>query len=220
MEEQLVTAVFNTLNKTNHPIGGTVAQQIRDAVLAEMRKNFDQRVIAERYEQYPTETAALFKLELAKLLADKPELAALLQELVVKYETAVSTPSSTQATVSGSGTVVQGDNNVVIGAGATYIENSNVNLSPDDVDLETSINAAPELAQLRKQMIEYFNLDDLQNLCWDLGIAYEEFGGGGMSAKVRELLGYCVRNGRIPDLLDYCRRERGHIDWPSIDNSE
>ena len=65
-------------------------------------------------------------------------------------------------------------------------------------------------------MIEYFNLDDIQNLCWDLGIAYEEFGGGGISAKVRELLGYCVRNGRIPDLLDYCRQERAHVEWPKL----
>ena len=217
MQEKLVTAVFNILNQTNHPIGGDIAQQIRDAILNEMRQNLDQRVIAERFEHYPTETAALFKLELAKLLANKPDFAAMLQKMVVRFETAVSTsPSSTQAAVSGSGTVVQGDNNVVIGAGATYIENSNINLSPDDVELEASINAFPEMAQLRKLMIEYFNLDDMQNLCWDLGIAYEEFGDGGISAKVRELLGHCIRNGRIPDLLDYCRKERGHVEWPTL----
>ncbi|KAA3663894.1 MAG: hypothetical protein DWQ04_08515 [Chloroflexi bacterium] len=218
MNDKVTTAVFNILNNpTNQPPGNEIARQLHNNVLAALRQNPEQRVIADRYEQYPTETAALLKLELVKLLNVQPELVETLQALVVRYETAVSnTPPSTEATVTGSGTIVQGDSNTVIGAGATYIENSTVNLPQHEANAEDILGARPDLQQLRIQITEYFGLNDLQDLCWELGILYEDLGSNGLSAKVRELLGFCWRNGRISDLLDYCRKARPHLKWPSV----
>ncbi len=227
MNEKLTTAVFNILNNpTSHAPGSEIARQLRSEVLAVLRRYPEQRVIADRYEQYPSETAALLKLELAKLLAAHPDLVDMLQGLVMRYETAVSSaPTSTQATVIGSGTVVQGTGNTVIGAGATYISNSSnssnssdsdVNSGKNETDADAVLRVMPEAQRLREQITEYFNLDEFQNLCWDLGIPYEELGEGGLSAKARELLGVCWRNGRMPDLLNYCRKKRPHVEWPSL----
>lgn len=218
MNNKLITAVFNILNiPQDQPRGSDLALEVRHVVLAALRKSPEQRVIADRYEQHPAETAALLKLELMKLLDEQSDLVETLQGLVGRYETAVSKPSSSVNIVTDGGTLVQGDGNTVIGDGATYIKNSTVNLPPKKTAAEDALGARPEMQQMRMQMAEFFNLNDLQDLCWELGIQYEDLPGAGLSAKVRELLSFCWRNGRLPDLLEYCRTARPHVEWPTLE---
>lgn len=205
----------NTILAENGKAAENLAHAIYAFVLDLFRKDARRSLFAERYRQFPEAYSAPLSMELAEMMKQNSQLKTKLKGFVTKYETAVS-PSTTQTTVTGSGTIVQGDHNVVVGAGATYIENSQINAPKAEAVPETDAGASSEMAQLRKQIAFYFDLSDLQNLCWDLGIRYEDLGGDGLSAKVRELLAYCVRNGRLSDLLDYCRQERGHVEWPLL----
>ena len=67
---------------------------------------------------------------------------------------------------------------------------------------------------MRVRMQDAFNLEELKTLCEDLTVNYENLGGEGLNAKVREIVGYFRRNGRLIDLVDYCRRQRPTVEWP------
>jgi len=228
MSKEIATAVLTILDRYAHDNGKTIltedgkaaenlAGAIHAFVLDLFRKDTQRSLIAERYRQYPESYSAPLCIELTEMMVQNSTLTIKLQGLVARYETAVSVPPvSTKATVTGSGTIVQGDANTVIGAGATYIEKQTAIHLPQNEAASEGVWEHAEMKQLRKQVAEYFNLNDLQNLCWDLGIPYEELGGDKLSAKVRGLLGICWRNGRIADLLAYCRKERPHVEWPPL----
>ena len=55
---------------------------------------------------------------------------------------------------------------------------------------------------LRKSITKLFNKDELQTLCFDLGIEYEELTGDTKSSIVRDLILYCNRHGRKSKLLE------------------
>jgi hypothetical protein len=65
-----------------------------------------------------------------------------------------------------------------------------------------------ELTRLRRFMIEFFSLEELRTLCFDLGIDFDELSGEGRSAKVRELLLWSGRHRRLAHLLDASSRLR------------
>jgi len=65
-----------------------------------------------------------------------------------------------------------------------------------------------DLPQLRDFITRYFNDSELRDLCFDLGIEYENLGGDNKSAKARELVAYCQRHGRLTELEDTCCRLR------------
>jgi hypothetical protein len=65
-----------------------------------------------------------------------------------------------------------------------------------------------DLPQLRDILVAYFNDNELRDLCFDLGIDYENLGGDAKSGKARELVDYCRRYDRLPDLEAACRRLR------------
>ena len=59
----------------------------------------------------------------------------------------------------------------------------------------------PDVAELYQLLIQRFNLQELQDLCFDLGVDYEDLGGTGRKAKARELVQYMQRRGRLDALL-------------------
>jgi hypothetical protein len=71
----------------------------------------------------------------------------------------------------------------------------------------------PSLSALRQLLIKCFNDSELRNLCFDLHIDYENLNGIGKEDKVRELVAYCDRHGRIPELVEECRRLRPKVSW-------
>lgn len=70
------------------------------------------------------------------------------------------------------------------------------------------------LTQIRQLIHNYFNLEEFRTLCADLGISYDDLGGEGREARMRELVAYCARTGRLEHLLALCAQRRPHVDWP------
>jgi hypothetical protein len=70
-----------------------------------------------------------------------------------------------------------------------------------------------QLIRLRETLARSFNLSELQDLCFDLGIAYEGLAGSTIGDKARELLLLCVRQNRLADLVAHGRRIRPDIAW-------
>ena len=82
-------------------------------------------------------------------------------------------------------------------------------MAAEDTALTTSF-----FEGMRVRIQDAFNLDELKTLCEDLTVNYENLAGEGLNAKVREIVGYFRRNGRLVDLVDYCRRYRPSVEWP------
>ena len=68
--------------------------------------------------------------------------------------------------------------------------------------------------ELREILSNYFNLDELKTLSFDLGIDFENLGGDNKNAKARELLAYCERNNQTLDLLKEISRRRPNLHLP------
>lgn len=71
-----------------------------------------------------------------------------------------------------------------------------------------------DLTELRDQLIEAFNLSELKKLCFDLDIRHESLPGETIDDKARELVAYCCRHGRLPQLVAKCRLLRANRSWP------
>lgn len=71
-------------------------------------------------------------------------------------------------------------------------------------------------ARLRDMLVEYFNLDDLALLCFDVGLDFEELGEGAKSRRVGRLIKRMADDGRLPILLDHCAQRRPGLDWETI----
>jgi len=68
------------------------------------------------------------------------------------------------------------------------------------------------LTNLRQVLTTYFNDSELRDLCFfELRIDYDGLRGEGKEAKIRELIAYCERHGRIPELLDTCKQLRPNV---------
>ncbi len=70
-----------------------------------------------------------------------------------------------------------------------------------------------EFASLRQNIIRYFSESELRDLCFDLEVDYENLPGQAKSDKVRELLLYLKRSGRIRELIAKCSQLRPNIPW-------
>jgi hypothetical protein len=70
-----------------------------------------------------------------------------------------------------------------------------------------------DFVKLSDQIAEYFNADELADLCYRLGISYENLAGTTHTSRVRELTDYCRRHSRLEDLVTACRKLRPHVLW-------
>ncbi|MCI0398096.1 MAG: aminoglycoside phosphotransferase family protein [Chloroflexi bacterium] len=66
---------------------------------------------------------------------------------------------------------------------------------------------------LRQMMAEHFSLEELRTLCYDLHIEFDDLSGSGKEGKIRALITYCERRGRVEDLVDACRKQRENVNW-------
>ena len=69
------------------------------------------------------------------------------------------------------------------------------------------------LAQLRQNLADHFSDSELRDVCFDLGVNYDDLTGQNKADKARELVAYLDRRGHIQDLLVLCARLRPHIAW-------
>ena len=65
-----------------------------------------------------------------------------------------------------------------------------------------------ELVRLHRFIVQYYSLEELRTICFGLGINYDNLGGEGVNAKVRELLLNLGRGRRFDKLMDYLSQTR------------
>jgi hypothetical protein len=68
-------------------------------------------------------------------------------------------------------------------------------------------------SRLRQLLTRHFNPGELQTLCFELGVEYDDLPEGGRVDKIRELITHLERRGRIPDLIAVGRRLRPDVAW-------
>lgn len=73
------------------------------------------------------------------------------------------------------------------------------------------------LAALRQRIGTTLNEDDLQNICFDLGVDYENLSGTTLTGKIRELLESLGKQNRVSELVVLLARDRPMIDWTRIE---
>ncbi len=71
--------------------------------------------------------------------------------------------------------------------------------------------------KLYQMLMDNFNSNELQQLCFDLGVDYETLAGTSKDAKTRELITFFIRHGRSNDLLQYLGHARPNVDWSGFE---
>ena len=70
---------------------------------------------------------------------------------------------------------------------------------------------------LRQLLSRHFSLDELNTLCFDLGLEWENVPGQHtLDAKSRELIRYIIRKGLILKLIVMVVERRPEVDWSNI----
>jgi len=86
-------------------------------------------------------------------------------------------------------------------------------IAKDRFDIVTFVNAAQaalkstvDAAALRQVLDDRFDLEEMKNLCSDLDVDFDNLRGEGK--KAREVIAYCRRHGRLPELVKAIARLR------------
>ena len=77
-------------------------------------------------------------------------------------------------------------------------------------------NSAKYLSDLHKQIDERFSFSEVRTLCFDMGIDFDNVPGDTKSAFIRNLLVSVAREGRLQELINLVRQERGFINWEDV----
>jgi hypothetical protein len=75
------------------------------------------------------------------------------------------------------------------------------------------VSPPEKLARLHQNIAVYFGDEELRSLCFDLGVDYADLPAEGKDGKAREFVAYCERRGRIPELVEVCRKLRPRVEW-------
>ena len=73
------------------------------------------------------------------------------------------------------------------------------------------MNQANRSTELRQQISQHFNDEELRTLCVDVGADYDDLGGRGKEAQARELVAWAERNGKWETLLAAVKAARPYI---------
>ncbi len=68
---------------------------------------------------------------------------------------------------------------------------------------------------LRQSLVEYFSLDELDTLCYDLGVDPDSVPerDSDKPTRVREIVTYFEDRGRLADLIALCAKGRPNVPW-------
>jgi Effector-associated domain 7/TIR domain len=129
----------------------------------------------------------------------------------VRKKQATGARPSTTGTSAGAGPIIQqaiGSNIAQAAGGGT------AKVQVSDVLLQLARKPTADYrAKLRENLVDDFSDGDLHDLCFDMEIDYESLPGQGKSAKARELIAYCERRGRLPELVAKLYKLRPNVAW-------
>ncbi len=94
---------------------------------------------------------------------------------------------------------------------------------PPSGRLESYRLTGAQKTNLYDVLVTCFNEEELRQLCFAIEIEYDDMQGHGRRGKARELILFCERHRRIPQLKEQIRKERPHVSvlahdeerWPS-----
>jgi hypothetical protein len=69
------------------------------------------------------------------------------------------------------------------------------------------------LVDLQKKVYSLYDAEELQTLCFMLGVDYDSLRGNAKQTKVNALILRLARTGRLQDLIDQASEDRTHVDW-------
>ena len=69
---------------------------------------------------------------------------------------------------------------------------------------------------LRQMMERYFDLDDIDALCFDMQIDFEDLKGDTKGPKIRSLIRECEQQTRLEQLVTLCAQQRPSVDWSPV----
>jgi hypothetical protein len=83
---------------------------------------------------------------------------------------------------------------------------------------ETSTARSPDLSekdhvQLPRKLAKLFSPDELEQLCFELGIDYKDLRGEVIAVKALELVRFLDRRGELSKLIECVERERPNVQW-------
>jgi hypothetical protein len=70
-----------------------------------------------------------------------------------------------------------------------------------------------DLRKLHNLLIKSFNMSELHDLCFTLNVDFDELPDAGKEGKIRELLQYLNRHGRLEELVQLCAQQRPSLSW-------
>lgn len=97
--------------------------------------------------------------------------------------------------------------------------NQNVNQPPPAPEkrADEPEQLSPVLRELRNKLFKalnkHFNEGEVKELCFELGIKYEDLEGETRRGKNRELVDYYARRQKLEELHDACRKARPQLNW-------
>lgn len=74
------------------------------------------------------------------------------------------------------------------------------------------------LVQLRQLINLHFSLEEVRELCFRVGVRYDDLEGEGLANKVRELVLYMDRAKQVDELIHYCLYARPKVAWPALES--
>ena len=95
---------------------------------------------------------------------------------------------------------------------ATGISSSTVE-EYKSLDFTNQTQQLSDLKVLREIIARHFNLEELQLLCFDLGVDYENVTGQSKNNKALEIVTHCQRHNSINTLINLVKKLRPNIAW-------
>ena len=74
--------------------------------------------------------------------------------------------------------------------------------------------------QLRDLIDQYFTLEEIQALCFDLSVDFDHLTGANRPLKIQSLITYLEHRQRLPDLLGRLKQQRPLVDWSAAEEFE
>ncbi len=81
-----------------------------------------------------------------------------------------------------------------------------------------SQSLSPEQMKLVSKIGQHFDLTEMELLCAELGVAFDDIPGDRISKKALGIVRHFARRNKIPDLLKQVRKERPEVEFPDIPN--
>jgi hypothetical protein len=72
------------------------------------------------------------------------------------------------------------------------------------------------LAQIRDLIHQHFDREEYHDLCFRLGVNYDDLRGERLQAQIRDLVLQINRQDRLDDLLSFCAHLRPNVAWPEL----